>query len=120
MTPADERRLQQAAAALTAHYYDKDVRDRLLADGVGVEESFALLDAAAASIGGPASSQDPEQWLAGVTTDQPGLERSVVVFRALADVTGVPPEQWASTFALAASPEAAPSPGRSRGPNSPY
>jgi len=122
MTPAEERLLQQAAAALTAHYYDTDVRDRLLADGVDVERAFALLDHAAALVGRPAARQDPERWLAGVSSDLPGLARSVVVFQALADVTGLPPERWASTFALAASPVSPPAgPGSSRpGPATPY
>lgn len=115
MTPADERLLQKAAAALTAHYIDTSVRDRLLADQVDAGRAFALLDMAAAHVGGPAAGQDPERWLAGVTSDEPGIARSVVVFDALADVTGLPADQWAATFALAASPDSAPG----RGPLGP-
>lgn len=108
MTPADERLLQKAAAALTAHYVDPGVRDRLLADQVDAGRAFALLDMAAAHVGGPTAGQDPERWLRGVTSDAPGIARSVVVFGALADVTGLPADQWAATFALAASPERPP------------
>jgi hypothetical protein len=113
MTPEEERLLQKAAAALTAHYVDPGVRDRLLAGGVDTGRAFALLDMAAAHVGGPAAGQDPEQWLDAVTavaTDGPGITRSVVVFEALASVTGLPADQWATTFALAASPERTPPP----------
>ena len=104
MTPSDERLLQKAAAALTAHYVDPSVRDRLLADEVDAGRAFALLDMAAASVAGPTAGQDPERWLAALTRDEPGITRSVVVFDALAGVTGLPADQWAANFALAASP----------------
>lgn len=121
MTPADERLLQKAAAALIAHYFDKGVRDRLLADGgqspEDVSRAFALLDQAAAQVAAPTVKQDPDRWLAAVAPDEPGIERSVKVFAALAEDTGVPAEQWASTFALAASPESQPL-GRDSGPRS--
>ena len=127
MTPAEERLLQQAAAALTAHYYDKGVRDQLLRDGgAEADRAFALLDQAAAHVAGPANRQDPQQWLAAVP-GEPGLERSLRVFAALAEVTGISAEQWASTFALAASPEQPPAPQQAaspfpplRGPASPF
>lgn len=111
MTPADERLLQKAAAALFAHYYDTAVRDRLLAAGgaaADVERAFTLLDYAAAQVAAPAVKQDPDRWLAAVAPGEAGIERSVKVFAALAEDTGVPAEQWAQTFALAASPEAQP------------
>lgn len=111
MTPDDERLLQKAAAALTAHYYDPAVRDRLLAAGGSaddVERAFTLLDYAAAQVAAPNVKQEPGRWLAAVAPGEPGIERSVKVFAALAEDTGVPAEQWAKTFALAASPETQP------------
>ena len=114
MTPADERLIQMSAAALIAHYYDQhDVRDRLLADDRGtaaghIERAFVLLDELAAHVAAPKVKQEPERWLAAVAPGAPGIERTVKVFAALAEDTGVPAEHWAKTFALAASPEAQP------------
>lgn len=122
MTPADERLLQKAAAALTAHYYDTDVRDRLLAEGDQTADdqarAFTLLDQAAAAVAAPAVKQDPARWLTAVAPGEPGIERSVKVFAALAEDTGVPAKQWASTFALAASPPAQPLGRSGTGPTS--
>jgi hypothetical protein len=111
MTPEEERRLQLAAATLTAHYYDPATRDKLLSRMQQPARVFSLLDQAAAHVGGPAAGQDPQEWLSGLSDAEPGLDRSVVVFSALAGVTGIPAAKWAATFAMAASPDEPPAQG---------